>query len=68
MKQSLSVLLSYNLSGFSLGIRSLDLYEFWHGVRSAYEVVHAEYNLEFQGRVLNLQKSALFMKCYPEIP
>ena len=66
MKQGLSVLLSYNLSGFSLGISSLDLYEFWHGVRNAYEVVHAEYNLEFS--VLNLQKRALFMKCCPEIP
>ena len=27
-----------------------------------------EYNLEFQGSVQNLQKRALFMKFYPEMP
>ena len=27
-----------------------------------------EYNLEFQGSVRNLQKRALFMKAYPEMP
>ena len=27
-----------------------------------------EYNLEFQGSVRNLQKRALFMNFYPEMP
>ena len=27
-----------------------------------------EYNLEFQGSIRNLQKIALFMKFYPELP
>ena len=27
-----------------------------------------EYNLEFQGSIQNLQKRALFMKFYPEMP
>ena len=28
----------------------------------------SEYNLEFQGSVRNVQKRALFMKFYPEMP
>ena len=28
----------------------------------------AEYNLEFQGSIQNLQKRTLFMKFYPEMP
>ena len=30
--------------------------------------MHSEYNLEFLGSVRNLQKGALFMKFYPEMP
>ena len=33
-----------------------------------YKDLQAEYNLEFQGSVRNLQKRALFMKFYPEMP
>ena len=30
--------------------------------------MQAEYNLEFEDSVWNLQKRALFMKFYPEMP
>ena len=33
-----------------------------------YKDLQAEYNLEFQGSVRNLQERALFMKFYPEMP
>ena len=33
-----------------------------------YKDLQTEYNLEFQGSVRNLQKRALFMKFYPEMP
>ena len=36
----MSVLPSCRLSGFFLGIRSLDFPAFWHGDRDPYEVVH----------------------------
>ena len=32
------------------------------------ELEYTEYNLEFQGNVRNLQKRALFVKFYPEMP
>ena len=31
-------------------------------------MISAEYNLEFQGCIQNLQKRALFVKFYPEMP
>ena len=33
-----------------------------------YKDLQAEYNLEFQGSVRNLQKRALFMKFFSEMP
>ena len=40
MKQSLSVLPSFRLSGRFLGIVSLVFSKFWHDARNPYEVVH----------------------------
>ena len=52
-----------------LGWRRLD----WQGASSLEAFIrpfsrYTKYNLEFQGSIQNLQKRALFMKFYPEMP